>query len=365
MGAKRLVSLLPRLRAEIIEWPVPFADGLACLASRRGCKVVVLASGDPFWFGAGSVIARDFDASEWRAIPAPSTFSIAASRLGWALERTVCLGLHAAPFSRLRPYLSHKTRCLVLLRDGASVGGLVQYLVDTGFSESRVTVLEALGGPRERITSFVVNEEHETSFQHPVCVAVDVRGRGVPVPKASGLPDALFQTDGVMTKRPVRAMTLSALAPVSGELLWDIGGGSGSIAIEWLLADARCEAIAIEPRKDRVALIDANAKALGVDRLRVVTGHAPEVLDDLPKPDAVFVGGGLSAGMLPALETLLPAGTRVVANAVTLEAEVLLTKLYERKGGDLHRIEIAQAGPLGNKTAWKAAYPVVQWSGAL
>ncbi len=237
--------------------------------------------------------------------------------------------------------------------------------VDTGFSESRVTVLEALGGPRERITSFVVNEEHETSFQHPVCVAVDVRGRGVPVPKASGLPDALFQTDGVMTKRPVRAMTLSALAPVSGELLWDIGGGSGSIAIEWLLADARCEAIAIEPRKDRVALIDANAKALGVDRLRVVTGHAPEVLDDLPKPDAVFVGGGLSAGMLPALETLLPAGTRVVANAVTLEAEVLLTKLYERKGGDLHRIEIAQAGPLGNKTAWKAAYPVVQWSGAL
>jgi precorrin-6Y C5,15-methyltransferase (decarboxylating) len=238
-------------------------------------------------------------------------------------------------------------------------------LVDAGFRESRVTVMEALGGPRERVTTFAAIDKHQTDFQHPVCVAVEVHGQGAPVPKASGRPDALFETDGVMTKRPVRAMTLSALAPVSGELLWDIGGGSGSVAIEWLLADTHCEAITIEPRKDRVALIGANATALGVDRLQVITGHAPEVLTDLPKPHAVFIGGGLGAGMIAALETLLPAGTRVVANAVTLEAEALLTALHGQKGGDLLRIEIAQARPLGGKTGWKAAYPVVQWSGVL
>ncbi len=365
MGPPRHLSLLPALAGKVIEWPVPFSDGLSMLRQHKGRKVAVLASGDPFWFGAGSVIAREFQREEWQAFPLPSTFSLAASRLGWALEQTVCLGLHAAPLTRLRPYLAPTARCLVLLREGAAVYDLMQYLQDLGFGDSKVTVLEALGGPREKQTILTAKDTASGAFAHPVCVAVDVQGTGPALPSSLGLPDDLFETDGVMTKRPIRAITLSTLAPRAGELLWDIGGGSGSVAIEWLLSHPRCAAITIEPREDRVALINANAQAFGVDRLKVVAGAAPKALEDLPKPDAVFIGGGLSEEMLSVLERLLDPGTRVVANAVTLEADALLSELQGRKGGEMLRIEIAQAHPLGQKTGWKSSYPVVQWSGEL
>lgn len=344
---------------------MPFSDGIALLASHRGRTVVVLASGDPFWFGAGTVIARAFDQEEWRALPAPSTFSIAASRLGWALEQTLCLGLHAAPLSRVRPHLAPQTRCLILVRDGGAVQTLGQYLVAEGFGDSTLTVMQALGGPHEAVTTLTAATVGTQTFQHPVCVGVTMQGTGATLPCVSGIPDAFFETDGVMTKRPIRAMTLSALAPVPGEMLWDIGGGSGSIAIEWLLAHPRCDAITIEPRADRVAFIRSNADRLGVDRLQIVTGHAPEVLEALPRPDAVFVGGGLGAGVLEALWTFLPKGTRIVANAVTLEAEAQLIQCHATHGGSLLRLDLATAHPLGKKTGWKASYPLVQWSGVV
>lgn len=364
MGPARHLGLVPDTGAERMEWPVPFAGGIERLKTLRGRRVAVLASGDPFWFGAGAVIARHFQPAEWTAHPGRSTFSLGAARLGWSLERTVCLGLHSAPLSRLRPHLAPGVRALVLLRDGDAVAALAAELAAQGFADSRVTVMEALGGPKERITHHMAGSL-KGRFAHPVCAGVDVAGGGMALTCASGQPDTVFRTDGVMTKRPVRALTLSALAPRPGERLWDIGGGSGTVAIEWLLAHPANTALTIEPRTDRVAMIRENADALGADRLEIVEGRAPEAFAGLAPPDAVFVGGGLSAALLDALETALPSGTRMVANAVTLENDALLGQWHIRKGGELMRIEIAHSAPLGEKRGWKSAYPVTQWRGEL
>ncbi|MFG1394716.1 precorrin-6y C5,15-methyltransferase (decarboxylating) subunit CbiE [Xanthobacter agilis] len=365
MGPPRHLALVPDLGGERIVWPTPFAEGLARLRELRGRRVAVLASGDPFWFGAGSVIARAFAPGEWRALPSPSTFTLAAARLGWALERTACVGLHAAPMAQLRPHLAPGQRLLVLLRDGAAVAQLGAYLSQLGFGDSRLWIMEALGGPRERITEARANGLPQAAFTHPVCAAVETAGAGAALPCAAGLDDDLFENDGQLTKRPVRALTLSALAPRPGEWLWDIGGGSGSVAIAWLLSDARTRAVSIEARPDRARRIRANAERLGADRLEVVEGTAPEALAGLPAPQAVFIGGGLSAGLLEDLAARLVPGTRLVAHAVTLESEALLVTARARFGGDLLRIELAQATPLGTRLGWKASYPIVQWRSVL
>jgi precorrin-6B C5,15-methyltransferase / cobalt-precorrin-6B C5,C15-methyltransferase len=362
MGAARHLALLPEVTAEKVTWPVPFADGIEQLLSFRGQRVVMLASGDPFWFGAGSSVSRHLSRHEWVALPNVSTFAMAANAMGWPLEKTHCFGLHAAPFTRLRPVLARGARLIVLLRDGAAVAGIAQYLAEQGWGKSQISVLEALGGPRARRSDLLAGDDMIQEFTHPVCVAIEVAGQGDAVPLASGRPDTLFASDGTMTKRPVRALTLSALAPRPFQHLWDIGGGSGSIAIEWLLSDPSLSATTIEPNSERAARIVANAAALGVDRLKVVQGHAPQVLEQLALPDTVFIGGGLSAEMLAWLEGALPKGTRLVANAVTLESEVLLVQAQARRGGDLMRIDLTSASPLGSKHGWKASYPIVQWS---
>lgn len=365
MGSARHLALVPGFGGERITWPVPFAEGLPLLQGLRGRRVAVLASGDPFWFGAGSVIARTMAPGEWRALPAPSTFSLAAARLGWPLERTLCLGLHAAPLPRLRPHLAPGERALVLLRDGTAVTELATYLCGQGFGASRLWVMEALGGPRERVRERRADALVSDDFAHPLCVALEVAGPGGVLACASGRADSLFAHDGQITKRPVRALALSALAPRPGEHLWDIGGGSGSIAIEWLLSHPTLTATSIEAQPERAARIRANAAALGVDRLQVVEGNAPAALDGLPPPQVVFIGGGLSPELLVDLEQRLPPGTRLVAHAVTLESEALLAGAHARRGGTLLRIELAEAAPLGSRRGWKAAYPVVQWSVSL
>ncbi len=362
MGAKRHLKLLPDLAAQRVTWPVPFADGLPGLLALRGRAVVVLASGDPFWFGAGGVIARHLSRGEWTALPGPSTFSLAAARLGWRLEATQTLGLHAAPLTRLRPYLIPGQQALVLLRDGAAVGELARWLVRTGFGETHIHVMEALGGPRERVRSERAAKLGFDDIAHPVCAGLEIAGDGDTLPRCSGLPDATFESDGQITKRPMRALTLSALAPRPGEHLWDIGGGSGSVAIEWLLSHPNTRATTIEPQRDRAERIRINADALGVDRLCIVTGSAPSALAGLDLPDAVFIGGGLGQDLLVWLSEHLPAGTRLVANAVTLQSEALLSQWQAEAGGELLRIALARAAPLGARTGWKSAYPVVQWS---
>ncbi len=362
MGPERHLSLLKDSGAERVAWPVPFERGLSMLDGLCGRKVVVLASGNPFWFGAGSVIARRFGPEEWHAIPGASVFSLAAARLGWPLETAACLALHAAPLARLRPHLAAGQRVIATVRDGAAVGGMAAYLDGLGFGETRMHVLEALGGPRERCRQVAAGAYAFEDVAHPVAAAAEVAGSGTGLSAASGQPDDVFQSDGQMTKRPVRAITLSALAPRPGERLWDIGAGSGSVAIEWLLAHGSTRAVAIEKGADRAARIRRNAEALGQDRLIVIDGRAPEALNGLDPPDAVFIGGGLDRNLLDWIRDGLAAGTRIVANAVTLETAALLTGAQAELGGTLTKLELAEAAPVGRFRGWKAAYPVVQWS---
>lgn len=367
-GARRHLRLLPPLDAEVREWPVPFADGIPLLLAERALaerehkhKVVMLVSGDPFWFGAGSTLARHLRAEEWQAMPQPSTFSLAAARLGWPLERCSCLGLHARPLTRIRPYLHRGRRLLVLLRDAEAVTELAALLVRLGFGASQLHVLEALGGDSERLRCVRADASLPGDMAYPLAVGLSVDGDGLALPLTPGLPDALFEHDGQITKQTVRAMTLATLAPAPGERLWDIGTGSGSVAIEWLLAHPDNQALAFECDEQRAARARRNAEVLGVDWLDVVEGRAPEVLNNQPLPDAVFIGGGLSQALLEALWQQLSVGTRLVANAVTLESESLLAHWQQQAGGELLRLELASAAALGTRRGWKANYPIVQW----
>ena len=360
-GAVRHLALVPGLTGDVVPWPVPFRDGLPWLLAQRGRRVVMLVSGDPFWFGAGSVVARALEPGEWVAHPGRSVFALAAARLGWAIEQTLCLGLHAAPVTRLRPMLYPGMRALVLLRDGDAVAAVARTLTDRGFGASTIHVLEALGGPRERIRWMTAGGAGYDDVAHPVLVGIDVAGDGDVLPRAAGRPDHWFDHDGQISKRPVRALALSALAPRPGETLWDIGTGSGSIAIEWLLAHPTMQAVAFEADALRAARAGGNATALGVDRLQVLEGRVPGVLEGHTLPDAVFIGGGLSEDLLAWLWAALPAGTRIVAHAVTLESEALLASWHGEKGGDLLRVELADAVAIGARRGWRARYPVVQW----
>ncbi|MBS0123982.1 precorrin-6y C5,15-methyltransferase (decarboxylating) subunit CbiE [Thetidibacter halocola] len=358
IGPPRHLSLLD-LGSRAVAWPAPFADGIPLLLSHRGRPTVMLASGDPFWFGAGSVVTRQLEPGEWRALPGPSCFALACARLGWPLEAVTCLAQHAAPLARLRPHLAPGLRVVATLRDGDAVLALADYLCSEGFGATHITVLESLGGPRESLTRFTSDAAPDRAFAHPLVVALEPMGPALPL--ATGRPDAWFENDGQITKRPVRALTLSALAPKPGEHLWDIGGGSGSIVIEWLLAHPATAATCIERDATRAARIRENAARLGQDRLHVVEGAAPAALDGLPPPDAVFIGGGLSRSLLDRVQALAPAA-RIVANAVTLESEALLIEAHARLGGDLLRVELSEPAPIGPRRGWRASYPILQWS---
>lgn len=338
-------------------WPVPF--DVAPVLARRGQRVVVLASGDPFWFGAGGSLMAHLERGEWVSHPAPSTFALAANVLGWRLEEVLCMGLHAAPLARLRPVLGRGVRAICLLRDGAAVGELAAYLTTIGQGDAGLTVLECLGGPRQRVRAVTVGNV-PGDIAAPVAVAIEAHAQGLPT--AAALPDDVFAHDGQITKRPVRALTLSALAPRAGEVLWDIGAGSGSVGIVWLLAGGG-QVHAVEADAVRAARAQENAAAFGLGhRYHLHQAKAPDGLAGLPVPDAVFVGGGATEAVLTAIWQAVPEGTRIVANAVTLESESLLAAWAGRHGGGLMRIDLAEATPLGAKRGWRAAYPVVQWS---
>lgn len=339
-------------------WPVPFDADV--VLSCRGRPTVVLASGDPFWYGAGAGLAEKLGGDEWIAHSAPSTFSLAAARLGWRLESVICLGLHAAPFERLVPHLARDARIICLVRDGKAADNLAKWLTEHGWGASRLWTLAALGGPRENVRGYRAKEFADDLAGNLVAVAVEARG-APGIPRSSGLPDDLFAHDGQITKRPMRALALSSLAPRPGERLWDIGAGSGSISVEWALCGGMTTAI--EVREDRAANIFTNAATFGLaHRISIVTGKAPQALAGLDAPDAAFIGGGLDRAMFDVIWFRLAPGARLVAHSVTLETETLLGELQQRHGGELMRVEISHAAPLGRYRSWEAARPVVQWS---
>ncbi|WP_087925163.1 precorrin-6y C5,15-methyltransferase (decarboxylating) subunit CbiE [Streptomyces albireticuli] len=368
VGGPRQLDLLPEdCTGERVPWPSPLRPAVpGLLAAHAGRRVCVLASGDPMFFGIGRTLVDVLgDPARLRVLPHPSSVSYACARLGWPLDDTEVVSLVGRPLGALVTALHPGRRLLVLSAGAGTPAEVAELLTARGFGPSRLTLLEQLGGPRERRA-----EGPAEGWPHPPgdalnVLAVECRATpGAPrLPLTPGLPDDAFEHDGQLTKRHLRAVTLATLAPAPGELLWDVGGGSGSIGVEWMRAHRSCRAVAVERDPVRAGRIARNAEALGVPALRVVTGAAPVALAGLPTPDAIFVGGGLTApGLLDACWEALPGGGRLVANTVTLESEALLTEWYRRHGGELTRLAVARAVPVGGFTGWRQAMPVTQWS---
>ena len=365
-GGRRHLSLAaPLIRGAARPWPSPFDGAGDEVLRHRGRHVCVLASGDPFYYGVGGTLARRIDAREMLVLPAPSAFSLAAARLGWSLPEIALLSVHGRALDLVRPHLQPGARILALTSDGEGAAALAKLLADIGFGASRLTVLEALGGPREKIraTSAAGFDLAAVDALNTVAIEVEAAPGARVIARTPGLPDDLFEHDGQITKREVRAVTLSSLAPRRGELLWDIGAGSGAVAIEWMLADPLLmRAVAIERHAERAARIRRNAAAFGVPGLEVVEDAAPMALAKLAPPDAIFIGGGPSVpGVIEAAIGALHACGRLVVNAVTLETEAMLIDRHNKLGGELTRIAIARAAPLGEKTGWRVSMPVMQW----
>ena len=363
-GARHLALAAPLIKGEATALAEPILAAVDEVLAEHGRQVCVLASGDPFFYGVGSLLAAHVPVEEMLVVPAPSAFSLAAARLGWPLPETVLVSLHGRALDRIRPHLHPGARILALTSDSEGPAALASLLAQSGFGPSLLTVLEALGGARERVRATTAVRFELAGIAELNIVAIEVAaepGARV-IAFTPGLPDALFEHDGQITKREVRAMTLASLAPRRGELLWDIGAGAGSVAVEWMLADPSLRAIAIEARDDRAARIARNAAAFGVPALEVVEGRAPEALSGLPTPDAIFIGGGAGdAGVVDAAIAALHSGGRLVVNAVTLETETGLIAHHAARGGELVRIAVSRAEPVGGKTAWRPALPVTQW----
>jgi len=364
VGGARHLALAAPLACETLAWPSPMEAAYPKILARHGEKVVVLASGDPFFYGVGSVLAKKIPAEEMSCLPAPSAFSLVAARLGWALQDCALVTLHGRPLEKIIPHLQDGAKIMALSWDGATPEKLAQLLAECGFAASRMTVCEHLGGDQERVRATVVGGFSLGEVAALNTIALDlVAGRGAKIlPRAPGLPDAFFEHDGQITKSEFRTLTLSALAPRSGELLWDIGAGSGSVAIEFMLADERNSAIAIEQNSARAERIKRNASALGTPDLRVIEGAAPEALAGLPSPQKIFIGGGATApGVFDAaLEALLPGGV-LVANGVTIETQGSLAERHAALGGQLIQVQISRAEKLGGFFAFRPALPIVQW----
>jgi precorrin-6B C5,15-methyltransferase / cobalt-precorrin-6B C5,C15-methyltransferase len=362
-GQRHLALAAPLIRGAARPWRSPFEGAIEDVLAQRGRDVCVLASGDPFVYGVGSVLLRHIDPRETVAVPAPSTFSLAAAHLGWALPETIQLSLHGRSLDLVRPHLQPGARILALTSDGEGPASVARLLADAGFGGSRLTVLEALGGRRERVRSTTAArfDLGDIGPLNAVAIEVDASPGARVLARAAGLPDALFEHDGQITKREIRAMTLAALSPRRGELLWDVGAGAGSVAIEWMLADPLMRAIAIEVRSERAGRIRRNAAAFGVPGLEVIEGAAPAALEGLGQPDAVFIGGGAKSALDGAVGVLRPGG-RLVVNAVTVETEALLVARQATLGGELRRIAIARVEGIAGRETWRPALPVTQWA---
>jgi precorrin-6Y C5,15-methyltransferase (decarboxylating) len=364
VGGERHLAMVPHARAEKQSWASPLSLTLDEIWSRRGRPVVVLATGDPMHFGIGVALAKRVPADEMAVHPHVSAFSLAAARMRWSLSEVECLTIHGRPLDLLAGAVSPNRKLLLLSHDGRSPAEVARRLTELGYGASEVTVLEHMGGTRERIYSCRAG-----AWTHPRAadlntLAVECRaGEGArALSLSSGLPDDAFQHDGQLTKREIRAAALSALRPFPGQLLWDIGAGCGSIAIEWLRVHRSLSAIAIEAAEARQILIEKNMAALGTPHLKLVKGAVPQAYDGLPDPDAVFIGGGLGdAGVVEGAWQRLKSGGRLVANAVTAEGEAHLFALRGKLGGEMSRLSVARLAPVGELHGWKPLMPVTQY----
>jgi len=359
-GGQRQLDLLPAcIRAKRILWPSPFS--LKPVLEQRGTPICVLASGDPMLFGVGASLAKQVDTEEMRVLPSPSSYSLAAARLGWPLQDVVTLSVVARPLAALNAQIHNGLRLLVLSNDGSSPAAIAELLRARGYGPSYMTVLEHLGGDAERRIDGIAAEWTDQPIAALNLVAIECRA-DANAPRLSllaGLPDSAFEHDGQLTKRDVRAITLARLAPAPGELLWDVGAGCGSIGIEWMRTHPSCRTLAIEADESRQLLIEHNRDALGVPGLQLIRGRAPDALLDLETPDAIFIGGGVTRpGVLDACWQQLRSGGRLVANAVTLQSEATLVVWRELNGGELTRLHVAQAKPLGEFDTWRQALPI-------
>ena len=365
VGGRRHLDLIKADPAISLAWPSPLKDAFPAILARRGSPVAVLASGDPFFYGVGSLLAETVDPREMVVLPAPSAFALAAARLGWPGQDVVRISLHGRALERVLPHVQPGARLLALSWDGTTPARLAALLTTHGLGKSRLTVLEAMGGLRERRRSASADDFDIDDIDPLNLVAVEVEGgpNARVIPFTPGLPDDWFEHDGQISKLEIRALTVAALRPTRGETLWDIGAGSGSVAIEWMLSDPSLRAFAVEENATRAARITRNALSFGVPDLRVIEAKAPSGVDALPDPDAIFIGGGSGdPGVVDACVDRLKSGGRLVINAVTVETTADVFALQARLGGELTQIAISRLDRIGGFHALRPALPVVQWA---
>ncbi|MBE9008440.1 precorrin-6y C5,15-methyltransferase (decarboxylating) subunit CbiE [Fortiea sp. LEGE XX443] len=365
IGGDRHLAMLPiDEQREKIAWSSPFSASITEIIRRRGQLTCILASGDPMCYGVGVTLMRHIPMSEITIIPAPSAFSLACARLGWSLTEVETISLCGRPSALLAYYIYPGAKLLILSEGRETPKIVAEILTNRDYGNSKITVLERMGGIHEQIVEATAASWNQTEIAALNTIAVDcIADVGVvPLARIPGLPDEAYHHDGQLTKREVRAVTLSTLAPIPGELLWDVGAGCGSISIEWMRTHPRCRAIAIEQNSSRLQYIADNAAALGTPNLQIISGKAPLALTELPTPDAIFIGGGVTAeGLFDICWQALRPGGRLVANVVTIEGEQTLFKWYEKVGGNFTRIAIQRAEPIGKFLGWKAMAPVTQW----
>ncbi|MDF1855200.1 precorrin-6y C5,15-methyltransferase (decarboxylating) subunit CbiE [Pseudooceanicola sp.] len=363
IGGDRHHRLSDSIVAERLAWPHPFDALIDTLRGLKGRRVVVLATGDPLWFSVGARIGRAIDPGEIVYHPQLSAFQLAAARMGWSMADLETLTVHGRPVEQMIAFIQPDARLLILTTGAETPAQIARFLTERGFGNSPMTVLSSMGGKDEaRFDGLAKSWDHVVPAFNTLAVDCVAAPDAALLPRVPGLADELFQHDGTMTKREVRAATLAKLMPMRGALLWDIGTGCGSVAVEWMRAAGYARAIGIEPRADRRAMAAANALALGTPRLQLIDGAVPEALAGLDAPDAVFIGGGLSRPVFEAAWTALRPLGRLVANAVTLESEAILAALHGEFGGDLVRLQIHRVDPVGPYRGWRPLMPVVQYS---
>lgn len=365
IGGERHLGMISELDApkavEKRKWPQPFLSILEQLEELKGRRTCVVATGDPLLYGAGETLVKRLDREEYTVIPHISAFSLAAARMGWPLTPVELVTLHGRPVSNLAPHLYPGARIFILSEDRTTPQTVADYLKDIGISDLWVTVLAHMGGEREVIRAFhLSNIPDDLPDFHTL--ALELPSTAPFLPSVPGLPDSAFVHDGKMTKREVRAAAMAKLMPHPGAVLWDIGAGCGSLTIEWLRAAKRTRVFALEPHEGRRALMEQNAARLAPNGLTVINGKAPAALDPLPEPDAIFLGGGVSKEVVDRCILMLKPGGRLVAHAVTLESEAVLLGEFEVHGGELARISVSRASPVGPYHGWKPLMPVTQWS---